>query len=380
MAAQQMDNTIIIGGGQAGLAVAHHLVRRGISCEVLEADTPGESWRRRWDSLRLFTPAQYCGLPGRPFPASRGSFPTREEVAAYLSSYARDLPVTPGVRVDAVRPAGDGFELETSRGRRTAARVIVATGANAVPFVPDIAGRLAPHILQLHSSEYRNARSVPEGDVLVVGAGTSGVQIALELAPTHATWLAGRAPVHIPDGVLRFAGGLYWQFIHRVLTLRTPIGRKAAPAVTGRGAPLISVSIKDAEQAGITCLPRLKDVGDDGLPALGDLPRRGPATVIWATGYRPDFAWIEGLPVDGRGWPVTERGAAVAVPGLYFMGMPFQYGLTSALLGGVGRDANHVARQIADSRGAGHPGPDGAGAAGRPGATGRTPQSSYLEE
>ncbi|PYI66448.1 potassium transporter Trk [Arthrobacter livingstonensis] len=347
MAASSFDGTIIIGAGQSGLAVARQLREHGAGCQVLEAaGRPGDAWRHRWDSLRLFTPAQYCALPGLPFPAPRGSFPARDEVAAYLAQYAEELPVEYGVEVTAVRAADGGFDVETTQGTRTARSVVVATGANAVPHVPELAGRLSPRILQLHSSTYRNPGSVPDGGVLVVGAGTSGVEIAVELAATHAVWLSGRAPVHIPAPLLKYAGGLYWQFIHRVLTLRTPIGRKVAPKVTAHGAPLISVSIQDAQRAGATILPRLLDVADDGEPAFPEIPAPGVRTVIWATGYRPYFSWIEGLPVDGRGWPVSLRGAVAALPGLYFVGMPFQYGLTSALLGGVGRDADHVARSI----------------------------------
>lgn len=347
MAAQQAGGTIVIGAGQAGLATAFHLSRLAIDCEVLEQGVPGDSWRHRWDSLRLFTPAQHCGLPGRRFPAPRGAFPSRDQTAAYLRDYAAELPVTPGVTVTALRRTDAGFELETSQGTRTAAQVVVATGANKVPRIPALARQLAPQTHQLHSSDYRNPGQVPDGGVLVVGSGTSGVQIAIELAETHRVWLAGKAPFHIPDALLKYGGGLYWQFIHRALTRRTPLGRKVAPKTLSHGAPLISVSTADAERAGVVLLPRLESVTDTGTPSFVGQSTPGVATVIWATGFRPDYAWIGGLERDGQGWPLTHRGAAPALPGLFFVGLPFQFGLTSALLGGVGRDARHVARMVA---------------------------------
>lgn len=186
----------------------------------------------------------------------------------------------------------------------------------------------------------------------MVGAAASGMQIAIELAQGRQVWLAGRSPFHIPDAVLQHAGGAYWQFISRVLTRRTPLGRKIAKDFTAQGGPLISVSIADAGRAGVRCLPRLEDIDDGGRPVFAGRPALDVATVIWATGYQPDYGWIEGLQgagltMDGRGWPITERGEVPQVPGLFFVGLPFQYGLTSTLLGGVGRDADHVAALIA---------------------------------
>lgn len=347
MAAQQFGDTIIIGAGQAGLSAAHHLARQGIRYRILSAQAPGETWSRRWDSLRLFTPAQHCGLPGMPFPARRGSFPTKDEVAAHHRAYAAAMPVEAGVTVTGVRGIDGGFELDTSHGPETARNVIVAVGAASVPFIPALATRLSPQIRQVHSNDYKNAESVPDGGVLVVGAATSGVEIALELARNHPVWLAGRAPFHVPDPLLRHAGGLYWQFIHRVLTRGTPLGRKVGREFTAQGGPLIAVSVDDARRAGVAILPRLEDIGRGGLPAFPGLDGLAVATVVWATGHQADFSWIAGLPVDGRGWPVTRRGEVQELPGLYFLGMPFQYGLTSSLLGGVGRDAGYVADRLA---------------------------------
>lgn len=347
MAGQTLGGTVIVGAGQAGLAAAFQLRARGIDCRILEAaDSPGQSWRRRWDSLRLFTPAQYCSLPGMEFPAPRGSFPTKDQVAAYLAAYAAQLPVTTGVSVTGVHRDGAGFTLDTSAGTLAASQVVIATGATSTPFVPDIAAKLSPAIHQLHSSGYRNAAALPDGGVLMVGAATSGIEIAVELAQDRQVWLAGRVPFHIPDAVLKHGGGAYWQFIHRVLTRRTPLGKKIAADFTAQGGPLISVSIADAQKAGVGCLPRLEEVADDGYPVFADHPPLDVSTVIWATGYQPSYGWVDGVPVDGRGWPVTNRGEVEALPGLFFVGLPFQFGLTSTLLGGVGRDAAQVADRI----------------------------------
>ncbi|WP_207344864.1 NAD(P)/FAD-dependent oxidoreductase [Arthrobacter sp. E3] len=362
MAGQTLGETIIVGAGQAGLSVAFHLGNRGVVCRVLEAEgSPGNSWRKRWDSLRLFTPAQHCSLPGMQFPAPPGSLLTKDQVATYLECYAAQLPVTTGVVVTGIHAedrtrdvdGGGAWTVESTAGRFTAANVVIATGATSEPFIPDLAAKLAEDIRQLHSSDYRNAQSLPEGGVLVVGAGTSGIQIAMELARDHRVWLAGRVPFHVPDAALKHAGGLYWQFIDKVLTRRTPLGRRVAKDFTAQGGPLISVSIDDALSAGVRCLPRFEQVDGAGRPYFPNEPGM-PApvlpvsTVIWATGYKPSYGWIDGLSVDSRGWPVTNRGEVHEFPGLYFVGLPFQYGLTSALLGGVGRDSAFVADRIAE--------------------------------
>lgn len=346
--AGNMNHTIVIGAGQAGLAAAAQLRNRGVECEILEAaDLPGNSWRSRWDSLRLFTPAQHCSLPGATFPAAPGARPGKDQVADYLAAYAADMPVTTGVAVEGVRRGSGGFTLDTSAGTFEAPSVVVATGATSVPYVPGIAERLDPAIHQLHSSNYRNAAALPPGGVLVVGAGTSGIEIAVELSRSRQVWLAGRVPFHVPDALLDHAGGLYWQFIHRVLTRSTPMGRKVAAGFTAHGGPLISVSMDDARKAGVRALPRLEEVDGNGRPMFGGHALQGVDTALWATGFKAQYGWIEGLPLDSRGWPVTTRGVVESMPGLYFVGLPFQYGLTSSLLGGVGRDAAHVAGHIA---------------------------------
>lgn len=343
-------DVVVVGAGQAGLATGFHLGRRGVHYEILEArPTIGQQWRDRWDSLRLFTPARYSHLPGLPLPLAGGEYPTKDQFADYLESYASrfQLPVRTGVSVTSVRTGADGFELMTSAGPLQASRVVVAGGPHANPRIPAQAASLDPAILQLHSSTYRNPDQLPEGDVVVVGAGTSGAEIALELAQAgRRTYLAGRPTPHIPDPVLRFAGPVYWAFVNHVLTLRTPIGRKVAAGFTNRGAPLIRVSMEQVRAAGVTTLDRLTDTRD-GMPVFGDQTVGRPAALVWATGFRPDLGWLPSIPVTPGGWPVTRRGLVDPVPGLAFVGLPFQYSLTSGLIGGVGRDAAFVAQALA---------------------------------
>ncbi len=230
----------------------------------------------------------------------------------------------------------------------TADSVVVASGATTRPAVPEFASTLGPDIRQLHSSEYRNPDSVLPGAVLVVGAGNSGAEIAIELAAHHPTFLAGRPTAHIPDALLAVAGELYWAFIYRVLTIATPIGRKVAPKFHSRGAPLIRVSVEDVKVAGVNRIPRIAGF-DDGVPISDGVTVPRPSTVIWATGFRAGLEWIDDLDTDEHGWPNAPRGVVASVPGLYFVGMPFQFGLTSQLLGGVGRDAKYVVGRITEA-------------------------------
>lgn len=343
-------DVIVVGAGQAGLATSFHLKRLKVPHVVLESRASiGDQWRERWDSLQLFTPARYSHLPDLGLPMAGGEFPTKDQIADYFDSYAHtfDLPVRTGMRVSGLSRDGTGFRLDTSQGGLEAGRVVVATGPNTVPKIPDFAASLDPGITQLHTSQYRNPQQLPSGPVLVVGAGTSGAEIALELAQAgFPTSLAGRPTPHVPDAVFRHAGPLYWAFVNHVLTLDTPPGRKVAEKFPTRGAPLIRISMEKVEQAGVTRLPRVSGV-QDGIPTFGAESAERPTTVIWATGFRPDLTWLPDVPTTPFGEPVTRRGVVESVPGLAFVGMPFQYALTSALIGGVGRDADFVAEWAA---------------------------------
>jgi putative flavoprotein involved in K+ transport len=345
--------TVIIGGGQAGLAAAYHLKKRGRPAVILdENERIGDGWRKRWDSLRLFTPAKYDGLPGWRFPAPRWSFPTKDELADYHEAYVWrfGLEVRTGVRIDRVFKENGRFVLDADERRFEADNVVVATGAYRKPKLPDFAAELDPAILQLHSCEYRSPEQLRDGGVLVVGVGNSGAEIAFELVRTRATWLSGKpfGEIPVPHGsirsrfvlpVIRFLG-------HHVLTQRTPIGRKAGPKVAFGGTPLIRVKTHDLEEAGVERVARVTGVLN-GLPLLADGRVLDVANVVWCTGFRHDFPWIE-LPVfDESGRPLHNRGAVESEPGLYFVGLHFQYSVSSEALPGIGRDAGRIAKRVA---------------------------------
>ncbi len=349
-AARPGSRVIVVGAGQAGLAMAHELGRAGIECLVLEeGGRVGDAWRIRWDSLRLFTPAAYDALPGLRFPAAGAYFPTKDEMADYLESYvaAFELPVQLGTRVTRVAREGDGFRVDAAAGQSwDAEAVVIATGGHQAPHVPDVAGRIAPDVVQLHSSAYRQPTQLAPGPVLVVGAGNSGAEIAIEAATAgHRTWLAGRSTGHIPSRAFAFNGRVMMYLGRHLLTRDTPVGRRMAPRVLAHGGPLINLSPADIAEAGVARVGRVVDV-DDGLPAVEGGERIGPRTVVWATGYRPALGWIEPSVVDDQGRIEQDRGIATKVKGLYFVGQPFQTGFTSALIDGAGRDAARVGRHL----------------------------------
>ena len=341
--------TIVIGGGQAGLSAGYELHQAGRSFVILDAnERVGDAWRHRYDSLRLFTPARYSGLRGWRFPANGSATATKDEMADYLGAYAAQfsLPVRNGIRADGVRRDGDGYVVTAGARRFEAANVIIASGAHQEPRVPAFARELDPAILQLHSSEYRNPSQLRDGGVLVVGSGNSGADISMELAPLHSLWLSGpdrgHIPVDIDAGFNRHALFPVVRFIGvHVLTKRTPVGRKALAKSAGKGDPLVRVKPKQLVAAGVRRVP--KTVGaQDGSPVLEDGQVLHVTNVIWCTGFRHDLSWVD-VPIFGEdGAPVHERGVVTAEPGLYFVGLPFQFSAASDVLPGVGRDAAYV--------------------------------------
>jgi putative flavoprotein involved in K+ transport len=359
--------TLIIGGGQAGLSTGYHLARRGLPFVILDANERiGDAWRKRWDSLRLFTPARYNGLPGWPFPAPAWSFPTKDEMAGYLEAYAArfDLPVRTGVQVDRLSREGDRFVVLTGDRRFEADHVVVASGAYHRPRIPTFAADLDPGLVQLHSSRYRDPSQLQRGGVLVVGAANSGAEIALEVSRRHRTWLSGRHPGQEParpgSRWDRLLTPLIWSVFSHVLTVKTPIGRMVGQKFRSQGIPLARVRPKDITAAGIERVARTA-TARDGLPVLDDGQDLEVTNVIWCTGFVPDFDWID-LPVFADdGAPVHDRGVVGSEPGLYFVGLFFLYALASSLVGGVGRDAEHVVKHIASSQSE----PSGQRAAGR---------------
>ena len=348
-------NTVVIGGGQAGLSVGHHLARRGVDFVILDASARvGDTWRQRWDSLRLFTPARHSGLDGMPFPAAPFSFPTKDEMGDYLEAYARRfaLPVRSGVRVDRLSRQGDRFVVAAGSSRVEAENVVVAMANYQRPRVPPFAGELDSGIVQLHSFAYRSPAQLRAGNVLVVGCGNSGAEIAVETAKGHRTSLAGHETGSVPFRVDGLAARLVLSRLvlrgvfHRVLSLATPVGRRARPKLLHRAAPLIRTRPRELAAAGVARVPRVVGARG-GLPLLADGRVLDVANVIWCTGYDPGFSWID-LPVFGPdGEPLHQAGIVAAQPGLYFVGLQFLYAFSSEMIHGVGRDAARIADLVA---------------------------------
>lgn len=349
--------TVIIGAGQTGLATAYFLGQAGVPCVVLdEHRRVGDQWRHRYDSLLLNSPAQYDGLPGLPFPAPRGSYPTGAQMGDHLERYVDQMGITVrcGVSVRAVERQPDGtWRLTTSDGDLLAENVVVACGADEQPNVPALAGELDPGIRQLHSSQYRNPGQLLPGPVLVVGAAQSGADLALEAVRAgHETWVSGRAmpEIPVPWGSRRMRLGLpvLWFVANHVFSVRTPIGRRMQPALRRNGrAPLIRVRRADLADAGVH-LAEARTVGaDDGRPLLSDGTSLDVANVIWCTGFRRDFGLVRPDPTGDDGYPRGDGGIVTDLPGLYYVGLVFQTAFASMLIGGAGRDAKRIAAHIA---------------------------------
>jgi len=340
---------VVVGGGQAGLATGYHLSRRGIDFTIVDAhERVGDAWRRRWDSLRLFTPARLDALPGMPFPARASALPTKDEMAAYLESYAQrfEVPIRLGIRVDSLKRLEQGYELCAGDLRLKANQVVVATGGYPDPNLPAFAVQLDKDIKQLHSSAYRQPSQLAEGDVLVVGAGNSGAEIALDSVQFHRVWLSGR-----PTGTVSasFYSRPTWWLATRLLTVDTQIGRRLGRQLGRKGTPLVRIREKDLIAAGVTRAPRVAGV-EGGKPRLEDGRVLDVGTVVWCTGFKHDFSWIQLPSTTGGHLPAHRRGVVLAERGLYFMGLPFMYGHNSALIDGAGRDAEYIVARIAAAR------------------------------
>jgi len=342
---------VVIGAGQAGLATAELLGRAGIAAPVLDAhDRVGDAWRRRWSSLRLFTPARYSSLPGWPMPDPAGPYPTAVEMADYLERYAdvRGLDVRTGIRVTALRPAGDGFALETSAGSLRAHRVVVATGAYRDPLVPPFADALPPEVTALHSSTYRGPESVPEGTVIVVGTGSSGLQVAVDLSRAgREVTLAGRKMGSLPRRVL---GRDVYDVLVGLGLLAVRSDRWPGSALVQRacetGDLLLGQDLAATVRAhDIARMGRVVAVDGDQLVDVDGVRRRA-ASVVWCTGYRNRWPWIEPAVTDATGRLRHRRGEARDVPGLFFVGQPGLHHLGSSLIAFAGRDAAIVVSGI----------------------------------
>lgn len=347
-------DTLIIGAGQAGLATARELTRRGAQCLVLDAaQEVGDHWRHQYDSLRLFTSNSVNALPGMKFPGPGHAFATKDELADYLQEYAGkfSLQIQLGTSVTDVSRRGEAFVVRSTAGSFRAQNVVIATGPfGSVPSIPEFSTELDPAILQIHSSEYRRPGQLAPGPVLVVGGGHSGCDIAREVASGHPTILSGRdtgeVPVPFDSNLIHLVMPLV-MFSHSHLhTRRTAYGRRDREFVLQHGAPRLRVKRRHLMAADVQLRQERVTGALQGKPQLADGTVLDVANVIWATGMHHDYSWLN-LPVlDSAGWPREYRGVAQDMVGLYFCGLAYQYSLASLNLHGVGRDAEFIAKRI----------------------------------
>ena len=340
----------VIGGSQAGLAMGHYLVQRRRRFAIFErGDSIAPAWRERWDSLKLFTPRGYSALPGLPFPGDPDDYPTRDEVIAYLEQYAEtfELPIELNSEVRRLTHEDGRFVLDIDGRRVTADQVVVATGPFQTPFVPALTEELDPEVWQVHSTGYRRPGDVPEGTVLVVGGGNTGFQIAKELSATHKVLLSvGSKQKPLPQ---RMAGrDLFWWLtktglIHK--TVESRLGQRLKDRDT-----LIGSSPRELKRRyGVELKPRARDASGHTV-RFEDGSALEANAIIWSTGYRPDYSWIN-LPVLDSNGRLRHRRGVTDVPGLSFLGLTWQWTRGSALIGWVKDDAAFLAERIAASDG-----------------------------
>jgi putative flavoprotein involved in K+ transport len=340
--------TLIVGGSQAGLAMGYKLRERGLPFQIVDAaDEIGAVWRNRWDSLRLFTAAQYDSLPGMDFPAAQDTYPGKDDVADFLQAYAAtfELPVRLNARVTSLREEGGGYLAETDDGELRAKDVVVATGPFQVPRVPAIADGLAAEVRQMHSVDYRSPAAIDEGPVLIVGGGNTGFQIAKELSAGHQVHLAiGSRQTPLPQRL--FGRDLFW-FLDVTGLIRKSLETRIGQRLSGRETLIGSSPRALSRRYGVTLHGRAVNAAGSTV-SFEDGTSVEPTTVIWATGFKPDYSWIE-VPVIGKnGRPRHERGVTDS-NGLYFLGLSWQYTRGSALLGWVKDDAEYIAERISSS-------------------------------
>ena len=354
----ERHEVVVIGAGQAGLSAGYHLKRRGVEHVILDgASRIGDVWRNRWDSLRLFTPAKFGSLDGYRFPVPGDTYPTKNEMADYLEDYAMKfaMPVRLNTQVQRLGKENSLFCVETTNGVYEADRVIVAAASYQKPRLPAFACELDECVFQMHSHQYRNAAQLPDGPTLLVGASNSGAEIAMDVASTHDVWLSGRDVGHVPFDIHGFLGRkllvrlVVRGMFHHLLTMRTPMGRKFRSKMHGHGMPLIRTRPWQLDRAGVRRIGKITGIRN-GKAVTEDGTELSVASVIWCTGFHPGFDWID-LPIlDEHGLPRHRFGRSTDVAGLYFVGLHFQYAVSSTMVAGAGRDARRVAGWIARVR------------------------------
>ena len=336
----------VVGAGQAGLAIGYFLKQRSRHFLIVEADSIASAWRERWETLTLFTPRRYSGLPGLPLPGDPDGYPARDEVIAYLEGYAQrfDLPVQEHTPVRSLTAEDERFVLGLDGKTISADQVVIATGPFQTPYVPELAERFAPEVFQTHATGYRKPDDIPVGTVLVVGGGNTGFQIAKELSRTHAVVLAvGSRQTPLPQRFLR--RDLFW-WLTKSGVLKTTVESRLGRRLSTRETLIGSSPRELTRRYGVELKPRVVDA-NSRMVRFQDGSELAVDAVLWATGYRPEYSWIQ-LPVLDQHGRLRHRRGVTDVPGLYFLGLTWQFTRGSALIGWVKDDAEFIAGKIAE--------------------------------
>ncbi|TMV46319.1 oxidoreductase [Paenibacillus mesophilus] len=341
-------DVIVIGGGQAGLSMGYYLQKNGSHFVILDANgRTGDSWRNRYDSLFLFTPRMYNSLPGLAFAGRRNGLPAKDEAADYLERYARhfSLPILFNTTITLLKKTQKGFYLRSEQGEEfTAKEVVIAAGPFQKPFIPSFSNGLNPDLYQVHSSHYRNPAELNAGPVMVVGAGNSGAQIAVELAKQHEVTISVGHRMDFKP--LYFLGkSIFWYF-NKMGLLDADLNTKRASWLKKKPEQIYGLELKNLLNAKtVKMKPRAVSAAGDTI-RFEDSTSARAANVIWATGFRSDYSWVH-IPgaLHTNGIPQHERGVS-PIAGLYFLGLPWQSRRGSALMGWVGQDAEYLMRKM----------------------------------
>lgn len=348
---KQFD-VIVIGAGQAGLSIGYYLSQASLSYVLIDSNKRvGDSWRNRYDSLVLFTPRSYSDLPGLPFPGDRNGVPTKDEVADYLEMYAQNfsIPIYQNTTVEKLEKTPTGFRLNTNSGELHAKSVVIATGPFHTPYVPKWSQEISKDVFQVHTDSYKNLAQLKEGPVLIVGMGNSGAQIATEIAKGHQVFLSnGQSRKFLPLSI--FGKNIFW-YLDKLGILQAHVKTKLGAWISKQPDPIFGYGKELKKEINMgTIREKPRAISTDGKSiCFDDGTRIEVNNIVWATGFRPDYRWIQisGI-LNENGKPSHNRGIS-PVPGLYFLGLPWQYKRGSALIGGVGEDAKHIFEKVISS-------------------------------
>jgi putative flavoprotein involved in K+ transport len=343
-----MLDFIVIGGAQAGLSMAYFLKKADKDFLVIDGgDEIGASWLSRWDSLTLFTPTEYNHLPGLTFKAPKGYYPNKYEVADYFKSYATefDIPLQLNTLVTSVKKTEDGFLVTHKDGELTAKHVVIATGPFHTPYTPPCHSKLSSDITQMHSNFYKGLQQLQAGNALVVGGGDSGYQILDEISKDGKKTVYFSGDTTVKSLPQQFLGKTIWWWFTLIGFLRFNKYSFIGKRIKGSTQPVIGTDVKEIlSRKNVKIIGRTKDALQHTL-----FFEKGKVetikNIVWATGYRPNFTWIEGLELDADHYPNNYRGVS-NIEGLFFIGLPWMYTRGSATMGGVAEDAAYLAEKV----------------------------------